>query len=981
MERGTGDMKISVGSFNGGEVTPLLLGRPDLESLRRACLKMRNFIPRVFGGAFRRPSLMHKSWCATPGSHARLIPFNFSVTTGYQIELGNFTMRFWNVQTGGLDGGALETPWSAGEIDEVHYAGVNDLMIFTHPNHPPHELLRKPEGWEFREVSWKYPALRDEDLRSDDNLDPVAVDAFRVPASLWQEFVVPAHPTIAGQPDSEYQVVISWVRATAGGSKTVTLQRLSGTSWVTERNYSWSGASYTVAQKVPLNANQKYRLIYSGPTADVGAATLRRFPSTSSIAITLNLSLTQPRSRQPVTISAGQEWRVEVNGSGASLVPSGAALAVQRLSGSTWINLATVPLTAGQVTAYRGPLLAVNRTYRLNWVGRGMDGATMAIQTVTYPSAPDITLALNATSGNGRTMTASSALFNERHVGSWWRVRHRRTLASVQRVGAVGAFSGTSGELLVSGQWDFFTYGRWSATLSIQQRLPDGSWETIRSWVGNKDRNITASGNVDGGTVMRINIESGNGEEASDAAVPRFVLESADPSHSALVVVTGYTSPTVVTVDIKRAAFSTAATRYWNEGAWSAYRGYPRTVAIHQQRLLFAGTEKQPQVLWGSVIGDLRNFENGVLDDMGFTYQIAAQESNPILWMVSQNGLVIGTQGEEWIASAENAAITPSNIQIDRQSRNGSEPVQPVLAESAILYVQRGGLNVREYVFAFEKQVYVSPILTQLAEHLTRSGIRSLCQTTNPEQSLWAVTNDGKLLVCSYRREEEVVAWSVLETDGEIEWASAGYGGRADELWLVVKRDDTRRIERLDVDHWQRIETGHSWALDAAVRVTGEALETVTGLEHLEGRVVSALADGAVIPPMLVVDGAVTLPRAAREVIVGLPMVAKLQPWPIFLALDDGTSQGRKKRVVSLMARFHRSGAASYRSFESGKLYEVGFRRPPEAQDAPSPLFDGYLELPMEGSYREETSYLIETDSPLPLNVLSLIPSFGVYGE
>jgi hypothetical protein len=974
-------MKISVGSFNGGEVTPLLLGRPDLESLRRACLKMRNFIPRVFGGAFRRPSLMHKSWCATPGSHARLIPFNFSVTTGYQIELGNFTMRFWNVQTGELDGGALETPWSAGEIDEVHYAGVNDLMIFTHPNHQPHELLRKPEGWEFREVAWKYPALRDEDLRSDDNLDPVAVDAFRVPAALWPE------TGFHGTPGNTYTFSVGW--SGGAGTKTATLQRWSGSAWVSLRTFTWTATTYSgswVYETPSTGSLQNVRIIFSGPVATTSgfarySSNANGFPTPVNHLINLNLAQSQPRSRQPVTINAGQEWRVEVNGASAFAVPSGATLTVQRLSGSTWVNLATVPLIAGQVTVYRGPLLTVNRTYRLSWAGRAFDGATMAIQTVTYPSAPDITLALNATSGNGRTMTASSALFNERHVGSWWRVRHRRTLASVQRVGAVGAFSGTSGELLVSGQWDFFTYGRWSGTLSIQQRLPDGSWETLRSWVGNKDRNITASGNVDGGTVMRINIESGNGEEASDAAVPRFVLESADPSHSALVVVTGYTSPTVVTVDIKRAAFSTAATRYWNEGAWSAYRGYPRTVAIHQQRLLFAGTEKQPQVLWGSVIGDLRNFENGVLDDMGFTYQIAAQESNPILWMVSQNGLVIGTQGEEWIASAENAAITPSNIQIDRQSRNGSEPVQPVLAESAILYVQRGGLNVREYVFAFEKQVYVSPILTQLAEHLTRSGIRSLCQTTNPEQSLWAVTNDGKLLVCSYRREEEVVAWSVMETDGEIEWASAGYGGRADELWLVVKRDDTRRIERLDVDHWQRIETGHSWALDAAVRVTGEALEAVTGLEHLEGRVVSALADGAVIPPMLVVDGAVTLPRAAREVIVGLPMVAKLQPWPIFLALDDGTSQGRKKRVVSLMARFHRSGAASYRSFESGKLYEVGFRRPPEAQDAPSPLFDGYLELPMEGSYREETSYSIETDSPLPLNVLSLIPSFGVYGE
>jgi len=965
-------MKISVGSFNGGEVTPLLLGRPDLESLRRACVKMRNFIPRVFGGAFRRPSLMHKDLCATPDHHTRLIPFNFSVTTGFQLELGNFTMRFWNIQTGELDGGEVETPWSSSEIDEVHYVGVNDLMVFTHPNHPPQELLRKATGWEFRALTQKFPALRDEFLREDEG-EATFSDFIRNPAGLWDEFDVPASDV------RSWFFYVGWNGG--GGTKTATLQRLSGSSWVTVKTFTWTATTYTNNALIVSANGKRFRITYSGGLASV-AGRAAFYPTTLANAeIDLDLSLSQPRSRQPVTVPANTEWRAEVDLTGVATIPTGAKCTAQRKVSGSWVNVATVKMVAGEVRFYKGKAATASREYRLNWSGLSAPPGTMAIQSVAYPTLPDITLALNGTSGDNRTMTASSALFDPLHVGSWWRIRHRRTLATVEKVGAVGAFSGASGELLVSGQWDFFTYGRWSGTVSVQQRLPDSSWETLRSWKGNKDRNITTTGNVESGTLMRVLIESGNGEEANDAAVPRFVLESADASHSAIVLVTAYTSPTVVTVDIKREAFSTDPTRYWNEGAWSAYRGYPRTVAIHQQRLLFAGTASQPQVLWGSVIGDLRNFENGVLDDMGFTYQIAAHEANQILWIVSQKGLVIGTQGEEWVASAENGVITPSNIQIDRQSPNGSEPIQPVLAESAILYVQRGGINVREYLFAFEQQAYVSPILTQLVEHLTRKGIRSICRTTNPEQMIWVVTNDGLLLSCAYRREEEVVAWSVLETDGEIEWASSSYGGRADEVWAIVNRDGVRRVERFDVAHWSRVEESYSWHLDAAVRVTGEAMEAVTGLEHLEGRVVSALADGAVIPPMLVVDGTVTIPRAADEVILGLPMVSVLQPWPIFLMLDDGTSQGRKKCVKKVSVRFHRTGAASWRSVTGGKLYDVGFRRPPEAQDAPSPLFSGYKELNIVGSHTEETSYLVETDSPLPLNVLSLIPQVGIYGE
>ena len=105
-------MKILLNAFNVGEVNPTLAWRADLENLRRACSLCRNFIPNVLGGAFRRPPLLHVSEALDSASKCRLIPFNYSATTKFQIELGPLTMRFWRGDGSALVGTTLTTPWA-----------------------------------------------------------------------------------------------------------------------------------------------------------------------------------------------------------------------------------------------------------------------------------------------------------------------------------------------------------------------------------------------------------------------------------------------------------------------------------------------------------------------------------------------------------------------------------------------------------------------------------------------------------------------------------------------------------------------------------------------------------------------------------------------------------------------------------------------------------------------------------------------------
>lgn len=46
---------IPIVNLNGGEFTPLIDARSDIDKYRSGCRKLENFIPRIYGAIERRP--------------------------------------------------------------------------------------------------------------------------------------------------------------------------------------------------------------------------------------------------------------------------------------------------------------------------------------------------------------------------------------------------------------------------------------------------------------------------------------------------------------------------------------------------------------------------------------------------------------------------------------------------------------------------------------------------------------------------------------------------------------------------------------------------------------------------------------------------------------------------------------------------------------------------------------------------------------
>ncbi|MGE7139140.1 hypothetical protein ACQKIE_16055 [Luteibacter sp. NPDC031894] len=139
-------MKIVQPSFTGGEISPSLYARVDLQRYANSLKTCRNWIVSSYGGVYNRHGHRFVSRTKWSGASAsRLIPFQFSIDQNYVVELGDRYARFYAngaLVMNGASPAEIPTPWSAAEIWDVSYSQSADVMYLTHVSHPPRVVTR-----------------------------------------------------------------------------------------------------------------------------------------------------------------------------------------------------------------------------------------------------------------------------------------------------------------------------------------------------------------------------------------------------------------------------------------------------------------------------------------------------------------------------------------------------------------------------------------------------------------------------------------------------------------------------------------------------------------------------------------------------------------------------------------------------------------------------------------------------------------------
>jgi hypothetical protein len=455
--------------------------------------------------------------------------------------------------------------------------------------------------------------------------------------------------------------------------------------------------------------------------------------------------------------------------------------------------------------------------------------------------------------------------------------------------------------------------------------------------------------------------------------------------------VTGFTSATVVTVEILKDTGSTSASTDWSLGAFSDTTGHPSCVSFFEQRLVFAATLSQPQTVFFSKSGDYENMDANiggtVADDDAIIYTIASNQVNAIRFMAASRTLIIGTAGGEFTVTGggDNNAITPTNIMIKKQSNHGAANIDAVAVANATLFVQRAKRKIRELAYNFDVDGYTAPDLTILAEHVTEGGIIEMAYQEEPLAIIWCVRNDGELVALTYQREQQVVAWhrhvfagafgsgnAVCESVAVIPTEDSEY-----ELYMIIKRTingaTKRYVEFLNTFDFDESDNTSFNFLDSQLSYSGSSATTISGLDHLEGQEVSILADGATHPNKTVSSGSITLDRAATKVKVGLGYTSLLKTMRIDAGAQNGTSQAKTKRIYEVTARLYESVGVEIGP-DLNNMERVPFRTSSDPMDQGIPPFTGDKEVEFRGDYDTDGFMIVRQTQPLPLTILSLYP-------
>lgn len=406
---------------------------------------------------------------------------------------------------------------------------------------------------------------------------------------------------------------------------------------------------------------------------------------------------------------------------------------------------------------------------------------------------------------------------------------------------------------------------------------------------------------------------------------------------------------------------------------------YPACCTYHQQREWFGATNNQPTTLFGTRTADYDNMDihRPLLSGDAIEATVASRQVNELRHLVSLDNLIVLTSGGEWLAVADQDGIlTPLNINFRVQGYRGSSHVPPLTIGSTALFIQEKGSRVRDLSYTFDNDAYVGNDLTVLSKHLFDGyNIVDWCYQQEPNSIVWAVRSDGILLSLTYMREHDVWGWARHSTDGLFESICCISEGGEDVVYAVVKRtingNDVRYIEKLTTQ-LEPSDDDDAFYVDSGLTYDGSPVSSVTGLWHVEGKTVDILADGDVVPDLVVSDGTIDLPEGtdASKIHIGLPYTKRLRTLPI--DLNSEAVQSRKKAVADMalrtyMARGLRVGKTT------DKMYEAKERTPSMNYDSVSP-YTGIREYQVPPGWDTDGQIYIDQPYPLGATLLAVIP-------
>jgi len=410
---------------------------------------------------------------------------------------------------------------------------------------------------------------------------------------------------------------------------------------------------------------------------------------------------------------------------------------------------------------------------------------------------------------------------------------------------------------------------------------------------------------------------------------------------------------------------SHAPTTTWYEQAYSDLRGYPAAITFHENRLTLAGTIAQPDSIWFSKISRYYNFDLGDAESAD-SIQVTASlgEVNQIRHLVSNRDLQVFTATSEmFVPSFDAQPLTPTNVQVKRQTPFGIEYIRPQLLDGASVFVQTGGNIVREYIFTDSEAAYTSIAISGIASHLIRNPVEM--NTLNgavdrSESYLFMINSDGKMAVFNSNRAEKRAGWVEFSSQGKFH-SSVTVDEKVFCNLVIDIGNGTQNIVlcQLTYDH----------NMDYAKNYTGTAGVFNVSSDFANGAVVNVISGNNYVGQFTVAGGNVNVSAvdaSLTSVEIGLKFDVNLTTNPIDVSLSNGPITGKPRALASVILDLNNTLSTSVNNTN------LVIRNTTDDLSLQQQPFTGKKEFRLLG-YSRDPQITISQNAPLPMQVNGLV--------
>ena len=430
------------------------------------------------------------------------------------------------------------------------------------------------------------------------------------------------------------------------------------------------------------------------------------------------------------------------------------------------------------------------------------------------------------------------------------------------------------------------------------------------------------------------------------------------------------------------------------EAVWSDYRGYPGVCTFHGGRLWLAGSTQKPTSVWASRINDYFDFtwvetSGSIPDDHAIFDTIETNEYNKIVNIFTGRNIQVFTTGAEFINGIE--FPTPSNSAWKQQTGYGSKRLRPILIDGATLYVDSSNRTIRQFIFDFNEDSFVSNNITLLASHLLTDikAIRAIKGTSlDVSDYVYAVNTDGTIAVMNTLRSEGLLGWTHWETQGEFLDVCV----LSKEVYFLVKREDVYFIEMLEegtyTDHnvlvngieppTNNIIDGEDNIIDNGFNIVDTNIALGTPITSITtdykdlflNTYFKVIADYSIMTDTKPTTDGVDLnhfniTRDAYRLEVGLDFDTIVKMLPISSDTQTGNTLHRRKRVVKVDVN-----VLETLGIYVSDIYAADRQFPIVLDKAPEP-FTGFKEVHILG-YQRLYQFQITQKNPLPMLIRAI---------